>query len=892
MSLKKWLLVSGVFLALAACQKEAELLAPSPEESPAAEQAVGASSVYVPGQMNVYFDDDLIAMIEEDLLSGKVKTKAPALNTLLAEYGVVSMRRLFPEDPDFEDRHREFGLHKWYRVTFDQAMPETKAVADFASLPGVVNATPVLNTTNGAVFNDPMLSRQWGYENGSTAWADVNVVPVWQGYSTGIPDVIVSVVDDGIDLSHEDLADNVLAGGANGSKNFMLANTGYRIVAGDHGTHVAGTIAAVNNNGKGVCGIAGGDAAKGQKGVKLMSCQIFQDGLSGSDDAAALVWGADHGAVVSNNSWGYKFYDKNSNYDTQAAKATHDFYSLPNTGAGKDGLKDAIDYFNQYAGTDKKGHQTGPMMGGVVFFAAGNDGRQYGPPANYPGCMAVGAVTPYGTRSNFSNYGDWVDICAPGVDILSTTPKNTYSFMDGTSMACPHVTGVAALIVSACGGDGFTREQLWDKLIEGANNADVPASYRIGPLVDAFGALFYGNGEPPAQVSETEVQDVVSNNVTIEVEVPADKDGKPAYGFRVLAATTKEALDACDPAHPSSGILHGSFLSHEAGVGEKISGTVGDLGFETTYHIGVSAFDYGRNFSPITYVGQITTKANHAPEITTAYSGNFKFNVLDRFVIPFSISDPDNHVLNVQFDKDQEDPGVLSLLESTNPGVYNIQVIGNAMKEGEVYAPGKYHAVLQASDNYGKKVEYEIDYETLPNGAPAILKSFDNVILRGSGDVLQIDTKDYIADPEGEILQYTIDISDRSVVQVNQATSSTVITLTGLSESGSATVTLMAEDAGKLPVEASFQVLVRKGDEPLQCYPNPVVTTLYVATGEEPADTQISIISSTGAVVYRNAATFSAFNPAVIDVKKAAPGFYTIQVTYGGNTYTSSFIKK
>ena len=87
-------------------------------------------------------------------------------------------------------------------------------------------------------------------------------------------------------------------------------------------------------------------------------------------------------------------------------------------------------------------------------------------------------------------------------------------------------------------------------------------------------------------------------------------------------------------------------------------------------------------------------------------------------------------------------------------------------------------------------------------------------------------------------------------------------------------------------------MLVRKGDEPLQCYPNPVVTTLYVATGEAPADTQISIISASGAVVYRNVATCSAFNPAVIDVKNAAPGFYTLKVTYGGNTYSSSFIKK
>ena len=886
MSLRKWLLAASAVTVVAACGKEMEP-GESPEVQAAPEEVQEVSSVYVPGVVNVYFDDDMIALIEQDLLSGNVKTKSSSLNSALENLGIVSLERMFPKDPDYEDRHRAFGLHKWYRVSYNPSTAVTKASADLLDIPGVQVVRPVLRTTTGATFNDPMLSKQWGYENSSPQWADVNVVPVWEGYSTGDPGVIVSVVDGGIDLTHEDLADNVIPGGSDGSKNFMINNTGYRIVAHDHGTHVAGTIAAVNNNGKGVSGIAGGDAAKGQKGVRLMSCQIFQDGLSGgANDAAAIVWGADHGAVVSNNSWGFMFYDNNNNYNTQTAKETHDFYGLPNSGAGKDGLKDAIDYFNEYAGTDKKGNQTGPMKGGIVFFAAGNDGRPYGPPANYEGCMAVGAISPYGTRSTFSNYGEWVDICAPGVDILSTTPKNTYSSFDGTSMACPHVTGVAALIVSAVGGDGFTREQLWNKLIEGANNADIPSSYRIGPLVDALGALSFGSGEPPAAVTTASVKEVISNNVTIEVDVPADKDGKPAYGFRVLAATSKAALEACDPAHPSSGILQGNFLTRDASIGDMIEGTIGDLGFETTYHIGVSAFDYGRNFSVVKYVGEIHTGANHSPVITTDYTGDYKFHVHDRFIISYEISDPDTHVVTVQFDKDGNDPGALSLLESTVPGVYNLQVVGNVAPQGV------YHAVLQASDNYGMSAALNITYEILPNAAPEVIKSFDNVIFGGMGEVLQIDTKDYIQDPEGEILVYDIEISDRSVVQVNQKESSTVITLTSLSSAGSAKVTLKAEDAGFLPVEASFQVLVRKDNTPVQCYPNPVVSNLYVATGPESENAQISVISSAGVVVLQTVATCSAFDPAVIDMKKAAPGFYTLKVTYGGNTYTSNFIKK
>ena len=871
-----------------ACAKESEIPVPASSETEASsEEAV--FSAFVPGQLTVCFDDATIALIEDDLMNGRVVTKSGAINALMEDLGIVSMERVFPVDPEYEDRHREFGLHKWYRVSFDQSIPQTKAGEMFSAIPGVENTVPVCRTKTDAIpFNDPLANRQWHYENGGTKWADVNVVPVWNGYTVGSDKVIVSVVDGGIDLGHEDLSANTIAGGADGSKNFMTQNTGYRIVAHSHGTHVAGTISAINNNGIGVVGLAGGDAAKGIKGVRLMSCQIFQDGLSGANDEAALVWGADHGALITNNSWGYKFDDEKGNYDTAAAKQMHDFYSLPNTGAGKGSLKDAIDYFAKYAGCDKSGNQkAGSLMkGGVVFFAAGNDGRPYGPPSNYPGCIAVGAMTSYGTRSNFSNYGDWVDICAPGVGIISTTPSNTYSSFDGTSMACPHVTGVAALVLSYCGGDGFTAEQLWDKMIEGANNADIPASYRIGPLVDALGAITYGTGEPPAAVTEATIDKVNSNNVTVTVKVPADKDGKPAYGFRVLAAATESALTSCDPRNPGTGILHGSFLSREAQVGEQVTGTIGDLGFNTKYYLAISAFDYGRNFSEVKLLGDITTGANHAPVITTSYDGDYKFHVHDLFTIPFYISDPDEHPLNIEYDKDTNDPGALTLLESTEPGVYNLQVMGKMAPEGV------YHAVLKASDNYGLSATQNITFEILHNDAPVIVKPIENVLLKGAGDVTVINIEEYIQDPEGEQLVYSIDISDRSVAHATQAAGSTKLTVTALADAGMTTITLKATDAGDLPVEASFQVLVRKAGEAVQCYPNPVVNTLYVATGETADNADITIISASGAVVYHSAAYCSAFDPAAINIKNAAPGFYTLKVTYGGQTYTKNFVKK
>ena len=835
------------------------------------DNAVEVSS-FVPGTMLVNFDDDVVASIEKQAVTKSgflTKTGVASLDNAFNSLSVYSIERVFPDAGEWEARHREAGLHRFYYIKYDENKAlSTKAGKEISFLKGVNSAEPVYRIkplADNAFFNDPYLSRQWHYinpGNGSSfkLGADINVLPVWKEYSTGASDVIVNVVDGGVDLTHEDLAGVVIEGGRNGSWNFVDNNS--TIVAHDHGTHVAGTIAAINNNGKGVCGIAGG-GEDGTGGVKILSSQIFTyNAQTGQDDGGdtprAIVWGADNGAVISQNSWGYDFKS-----EKDALSATIDAAT-----------KSAIDYFIRYAGTDKHGNQTGPMKGGVVIFAAGNDNWKIGWPAAYDAVISVGAFSSLGVKSYYSNYGDWVDIAAPGGDaqvgynVVSTIPGG-YGSMQGTSMACPHVSGVAALLVSYFGGPGFTNEVLKERLLEGANKEFLPNSPYIGPMLDAYGAFSYGSTNPPSRVDSYEAEGR-GGSISFSWNVGADENGKSAYGYLLLASKKASDFEGLNLRKLPESMKSSIVMVGNLNKGDDISGYVDYLDFESDYYVAITGFDYGRAYAELSEIKKVTTTINNAPIVEAVTELPWEVPSSRTFTAKVHIYDPDNHDINVVFTPDQRLKSVKSSLNAD--GFYYLSV--NGLQEN----PGTYSVSYNVSDVYGQETIKSFDIMVLENRAPAVIKEFDNMVFEKSGEVVTLNVTDYFEDPDGDLLSFEVSHTNPKVAHLNPFGDQFVLTTLGY---GLDEIIVKATDSRKAEAKLSFKVSVRDPKSGADIYPSQVIDFLTIGGGSE-AQAKVTIMSSMGVVVYESSVKTSLFEPAKVDMTVFAPGIYIVKVELNG----------
>ncbi len=809
------------------------------------------------------------------------------LSAALPELGISSVERLFVGPERFEARKRAMGLNLWYKVTFDESTPVTRAASDIVAAGGIqeINYVHEVSFTDAPEtwpFDDPMLPDQWHYMNFGTGihqeeGSDINLFPAWN-VTTGSPEVIVAVIDSGVDVDHEDLAWNMWVNEAelNGQPgmdddgngfvddihgfNFVVGNNNQpvgQITAEEHGTHVAGTIAAVNNNGLGVSGIAGGDYAAGKPGVRIMTCQT---GPGSAFIAQAFIYAADNGAVISQNSW-----------------TCDPSYTV---------VLESIDYFNQYAGMenvegDETGVQDGPMAGGLTIFAAGNSSSSTTDifPANYENVLAVAAIGPDYKLASYSNYGEWVDISAPGGDaqdmqqIMSTVPNNGYKALQGTSMACPHVSGVAALVVSAFGGPGFTNDNLRTILTTGVRNIDeYNRSYvgRMGAgLVDAELCLTSYGPEPPDPVDEVASVSSTGSSVTLKWVVPEDVDsGKPN---RFLVFSSTESLADLDPENPGPGVAVSEFETGRLSPGDEITVEVRGLKASTEYWFRVQAVDNMDSRSALSAEVSCSTTGNTPPSITPEDGTAVTLKFHENATLGFVISDADGDELGYEFE-----PGS-DAASATRDGDM-IRVLIDALKAPVTETEVTYTAVLSVSDPAGAVTEQEILYTVMPNHAPEAVSRIQDICL-DINDSFETDLSAVFSDADGETLRYTVESSSvRNVV--GTAISGTVLKITPASY-GQDTLTVTAYDAAGTTASCRFTAVVRDGSRTADFYPSPVTDYLSVRTGEAASSASVRVQASNGGTVLTESGlTITPFEPARIDMTSLPGGMYRVTLSY------------
>ncbi len=659
------------------------------------------------GVVRVKLQREVAARISQAPLpmsNGVVTTGIKPLDRANSQAKAVSIKRCVPYSPKFEERHKAAGLDLWYEIKFDpKAMTPASARNLYKSVPGIQRAEEVrpmkligdgparvvdMPKAAGTAkaepfFNDPMLSQQWHYNNdgslaGSMPGADINANAAW-AIETGKKDVLVAIIDGAFQTDHPDLKDNVWVNEAelNGEPgvdddgndyvddvygwNFVYDSND--IYPHQHGTHVAGTVGATNNNGIGVSGVAGG--SDGHGGVTMMVCQVFDSRSSlNADFGSALVYAADMGASIAQCSWGW---DQSGYYEQF--------------------VLDCIDYFTANGGGDK-------MSGGLCIFANGNTGETgsfY--PAAYEPCVAVAAMDPMLNPASYSSNGTFCDVTAPGgnVDygtaygVLSTLPNGQYGTMDGTSMACPHVSGIAALVLSKYGNPEFPNSTLRDQLVSSVNdfytrNPEVEGLFGSG-YIDAYKALQMGTGEAPDAVADytlTPSQD----NVLIEWTIP-DADVKSVDHHIIYYSTQPfTTVDGATDLHQVT--VDTKFYTS----GDPIQYTLEGLRPVTTYYITIVAVSRYGDMSALSEVKSFTT--NEGPKVD-----------FSKTTLTLDVDAEQGGVGKDEFSINNTGKGILEYSLSANTVSVPASTMSNsAPSPGRVVASGKKISAFAAVSDY------------------------------------------------------------------------------------------------------------------------------------------------------------------------------------------------
>ncbi|HET8948036.1 MAG TPA: S8 family serine peptidase, partial [Candidatus Polarisedimenticolia bacterium] len=460
------------------------------------------------------------------------------------------------------------GAELW-RLGAGVGVPE--ALARLKQTPGLQYAEPNYLLRAAKTPDDPFFPIQWALQNtgqsSGTAGADIDAGQAWD-ITEGAP-VVVAVVDTGVDMQHPDLAANIWTNPGEIPGNLIdddgdgLVDDvhGWDFVNHDddpsdddgHGTHVAGTIAASADNGLGVAGIAWH--------ARLMPLKFLDaSGLGTTSDAIeAIDYAAARGARVLNASWGGGDFSEALFESIRNAAAQEVLFVAA---AGNDG-----------ADSDR-----------VPFFPAGFDA---------PNIIAVAATDRRDRLAPFSNYGARkVDMAAPGVDIYSTLPGGAYGFSSGTSMATPHVSGVAALILGFA--PGMPTDALRRRILDHAEPiASLTGKTATGARLNAFGCLQGAERIPPGPLGDLRVADPLSNGLVVSFTAPGDDfAGGTAAAYDLRVSDTPFDASSFDdaPRWPLAG------LPLPAGTPETRE--VGGLASSRTYYLGLRAVDEWGNIGP------------------------------------------------------------------------------------------------------------------------------------------------------------------------------------------------------------------------------------------------------------------------------------------------------
>jgi thermitase len=388
-----------------------------------------------PGELLVKFRPD--AKVNLNVNNGALTTGIASVDSLNKKYKATSADHAFKHNLDS-------SLASWYVFHLPSNMDVSRLADEYSHNPSILSAEPnyILHIYNlprntplpphplsGVIPNDPYFNQQW-------ALKDIDASDAWT-IETGSPNITIAVVDTGVNYSHLDLAANSWTNATGKHGYDFVNNDSDPMDDNGHGTMCAGIAAAVTNNSLGIAGVTWRS--------KIMAVKSFDSSGGGNFDeiGASIVWAADHGANIISMSWGT---ESDSQY-----------------------LLDALTYAANH---------------GVVLVAsagdANTDTRHY--PAAYDNVIAVAATDQRDALWDSSDFGGWVDVAAPGVDILTTIMEGYRTAWNSTQFACPQVAGVAALLLSkypACPYPTLMAQTILPSAVDPINSS---GSYTFGRI--------------------------------------------------------------------------------------------------------------------------------------------------------------------------------------------------------------------------------------------------------------------------------------------------------------------------------------------------------------------------------------------------------------------------